>query len=185
MSRTARRYKRWERGIREWAQESSRELALDLYYGRARPLSSYGIGVSLEAGEILYREVWARYWTLGQPTELVDNFGRTRFVSPVWRDWGWCQTLLTSRRLVTRLSADGRLISNWWAGIGGVQVDLVRDLVTLDDRTSSWRGAYGGPAVAVISVAAVGAVHGLAALVDHPALEPLRKEQIRLASPTR
>ena len=66
MNRAARRYKRWDRGMREWAQQSSRELALDLYYGRARPLSSYGIGVSLGPGEILYREVWARYWTLGQ-----------------------------------------------------------------------------------------------------------------------
>jgi hypothetical protein len=63
--------------MRAWAQESSRELALDLYYRRARALSSYGIGVSLEPGEILYREAWARYWTLGQSTELVDNLGRT------------------------------------------------------------------------------------------------------------
>ena len=54
MSRAARRYKRWERGIREWAQESSRELALDLYHGRARPLSSYRLGVSLGRGEIRY-----------------------------------------------------------------------------------------------------------------------------------
>ncbi len=98
MSRATRRYKKWERGMREWARESSRELALDLYYCRPRPLSSYGVGVSLEPGEILFREVWARYWTLSQPTELVDNLGRTRFVSAVWRDWGWCQTLLTSCR---------------------------------------------------------------------------------------
>ena len=111
MSRATRRCKRWERELRAWVLESSRELALDLYYGRARPLSSYGTGVSLGRGEILYREVCARYWTLGQPTELVDNLGRTRFVLPVWRDWGWCQTVLTSHRLVARLAADGgRLI---------------------------------------------------------------------------
>ena len=58
------------------------------------------------------------------------------------------------------------------------RVDLARDLVILDDRTSSWRGAYGGPAVAVISVAAVSAVHGLGALVDHPALESLRESHL-------
>jgi hypothetical protein len=64
MSRAARRYKRWERGMREWAQQSSRELALDLYNGHARPLSSYGTGASLGLGVILYRELWVRYWTL-------------------------------------------------------------------------------------------------------------------------
>ena len=54
MSRAARRYKRWERDTRAVAWESARELALDLYYGRARPLSSYRLGVSLGRGEIRY-----------------------------------------------------------------------------------------------------------------------------------
>jgi len=181
MSRATRRYKRWERDTRAGAWDSARELALDLYYCRARPINLYGTGVALEPGEVPYRELWARYWTLGQPTELVDGFGRVQHVPSSWRDWGWCPVLLTSHRLLTRLATDGgRLISNWWVGIGGVQVDLARDLITLDDRTSSWRGAYGGPAVAVISVGAVSAVHGLAALVDHPALETLRGS--RLAS---
>ena len=186
MSRAARRYRKWERGTRAWAWESGRELALDLYHCRARAINPYDIGVALEPGEVLYRQVWARYWTLGQPTELVSSSGRVQHVPSSWRDWGWCQTLLTSHRLLTRLTADGgRLISNWWTSIGGVQVDLQRDLVTLDDRTSNWRGAYGGPAVAIISVGAVSAVHGLTALVDHPALEPLRNELSRLESPTR
>jgi hypothetical protein len=176
MSRAARRYKRWERDTRASAWESARELALDLYYFRASGINLYGIGVALEPGEVPYRELWARYWTLGQPTELVSSFGRVQHVPSSWRDWGWCPVLLTSHRLLTRLAADGgRLISNWWASIGGVQVDLQRDLVTLDDRTTNWRGAYGGPAAAIISVGAVSAVHGLAALVDHPALESLRK----------
>ena len=83
---------------------------------------------------------------LGRPTELVDGFGRVQHGTVALCDWGWCQTLLPSHRLLTRLAADGGwLISNWWASIGGVQVDLQRDLVILDDRTSNWRGAYGGP----------------------------------------
>ena len=173
MSRAARRYRKWERGTRAWAWESSRELVLDLYHGRARTINPYDIGAALEPGEVLYRQVWARYWTLGQPTELVSSSGRVQHVPSSWRDWGWCQVLLTSHRLLTRLGADGGwLIANWWASIGGVQVDLQRDLVTLDDRTGNWRGAYGGPAAAIISVGAVGAVHGLAALVEHPALAP-------------
>ena len=146
MSRATRRYKRWERDTRAGAWESARELALDLYYCRARAINFYGIGVALEPGEVPYRELWARYWTLGRPTELVDGLGRVQHVPSSWRDWGWCPVLLTSHRLLTRLAADGgRLISNWWASIGGVQVDLQRDLVILDDRTSNWRGACGGP----------------------------------------
>ena len=186
MSRATRRYKRWERDTRAGAWESARELALDLYYCRARAINLYGIGVALEPGEVPYRELWARYWALGQPTELVDGFGRVQHVPSSWRDWGWCPVLLTSHRLLTRLAADGgRLISSWWASIGGAQVDLQRDLVTLDDRTGNWRGSYGGPAVAIISVAAVSALYGLAALVDHPALETLRKQSSRIVSSTR
>lgn len=176
MSRAARRYKRWERDTRAGAWESARELALDLYYCRARAINLYGIGVALGPGEVPYRELRARYWTLGRATELVDCFGRVQHVPSPWRDWGWCLTLLTSHRLLTRLAADGgRLISNWWASIGGVQVDLQRDLVILDDRTSDWRGADGGPAAAVISIGAVSAVHGLPALVDHPPWSPCER----------
>ena len=186
MSRAARRYKRWERDTRAGAWESARELALDLYYCRARAINLYGIGVALEPSEVPYRELWARYWTLGQPTELVDGLGWVQHLPSSWRDWGWCPVLLTSHRLLTRLATDGgRLISNWWVSIGGAQVDLQRDLVTLDDRTTSWRGAYGGPAVAIISVGAISALHGLAALLDHPALEPLRREPSRLEPRTR
>ena len=134
MSRAARRYKKWERDTRKSAWEEARQLAIDLYYGQAGPVNPYGIGMALEPGEVMYRQVWARYWTLGQPLDLVNGCGAVRFVPSPWRDWGWCPTVLTSHRLVTRLGADGgRLISNWWASIGGVQVDLSRDLVTLDD----------------------------------------------------
>jgi hypothetical protein len=186
VSRAARRYKKWERDTRNSAWEESRLLALDLYCGQVGPVNAYGVGVALEPGEVLYRQIWARYWTLGEPLDLVNGSGGFRFVPSVWRDWGWCLTVLTSHRLVTRLGADGgRLISNWWASIGGVQVDLSRDLVTLDDRTSSWRGAYGGPAVAIVSVGAISAVHGVAALVEHPALAPLRQAPSSLRAPTK
>jgi hypothetical protein len=180
VSRASRRYKKWERETRNWIWESTRQFALDLCYCRASAINPYSIGVALEPGEILDRQLRACYWTLGEATELFDSFGRARHVPSSWRDSGWCPTLMTSRRLLTRLAADsGRPISKWWISIGGVQVDLARDVVTLDDRTGNWRGAYGGPTVAVISVGAVGAVgavHGLAALVDHPGLRPLRDE---------
>ena len=83
--------------------------------------------------------------------------------------------MITSQRLATRLGADGGwLVSNWWASIAGVQVDLGCHLVVLDDRAGSWRGPYGGPAAAIMAVAAIERVHGPAALVHHPALAPLR-----------
>ena len=175
MSRAARRYRKWERGAREaaWqdgvASPSTSTTAAPARSGRQQ------IGLALEPGEVLFRQVWARYWTLGTTTELVDSHGRVRVVPPAWRDWGWCQAVITSHRLATRLSADGsRLVSNWWASIAGVQLDLARDMVVLDDRASSWRGAYGGPAAAIVAVAAVERVHGPAALVHHPALGVVR-----------
>jgi hypothetical protein len=88
--------------------------------------------------------------------------------------------------LATRLAADGsRPVSNWWASIAGVQVDLAADIVVLDDPASSWRGAYGGPATAIVAVAAVERVHGPAALVHHPALGLLRDFADRDIEPRR
>ena len=75
VSRATRRYKRWERDSRAWALESANERALDLQHCRASAIKPYGNGVALEPGEVLNRQLWAPYWTLGEPTELVDGFG--------------------------------------------------------------------------------------------------------------
>ncbi len=55
--------------------EDAHQFALDLYHGRAGPLGPYEIGLALEPGEVLYRQVWAPYWALGTTTELVDGYG--------------------------------------------------------------------------------------------------------------
>jgi hypothetical protein len=176
MSRATRHYRRWERQTAERAWRDARELALDLYYGQASTIGPYGIGVALEPGEIIYRQVWAQYSTLGATPDLIDGRGRLCLGTPVWRTWGWCDTLISSHRLVTRLAGDSeRLGSNWWTAIGGVQVDLERQTVAMDDRTSSWRGVYAGPATPIIAVAAIERIHGPAALVEHPALGLLRR----------
>jgi hypothetical protein len=78
VSRAARRYRKWERGARQAAWQDARSLTLDLYHGRAGPLGPYEIGLALEPGEVLYRQVWARYWALGTTTELVDGYGRVK-----------------------------------------------------------------------------------------------------------
>jgi hypothetical protein len=176
MSRAARRYRRWERQTAERVWDDARELALDLYYRQASTIGPYGIGVALEPGEIIYRQVWAQYSTLGATPDLIDSRGGLRFGSPLWKNWGWCDTLITSRRLVTRLTGDsGRLISNWWTTIAGVQVDLERGTVTMDDRMSEWRGAYVGPAAPIVAVAAIERIRGPDALLRHPALATLRR----------
>ncbi|HZT66198.1 MAG TPA: hypothetical protein VFA11_10460 [Acidimicrobiales bacterium] len=187
MSRATRRYRKWERAARQGAYEDARQLALDMYEGRPGPVNPYGMGVVLESSEVLYREVkWMRYATLGVTPDLVDGAGQIRPGSPRWRDWGWCDSLVTSHRLVTRLAGDGgRLVSNWWSWVAGVNVDLAADTVVLDDHSGEWRGAYTGPGAPVLAVAAIERVHGTAALVDHPALAPLRDLTRRVGNPRR
>jgi hypothetical protein len=178
MSRASRRYRRWERQTAERARDDARQLALDLYYGDASTIRPYGIGVALEPGELIYRQLWARYSTLGATPDLIDGRGGLRLGSPLWRTWGWCDTLITSHRLVTRLAGDsGRLGSNWWTAIGGVEVDLEGQTVAMDDRISEWRGVYAGPAIPIIAVAAIERIHGPAALLEHPALTVLRRSR--------
>jgi hypothetical protein len=139
----------------------------------------------LEPGEIVYRQVWVRYYTLGTTPDLLDQRGRFYPGMPSWRNWGLCTTLVTSHRLVTRVAGDsGRLISNWWAQIAGVQIDLDRETVTMDDRLSEWRGAYIGPAAPVITVAAVERVYGAVTLLDHPGLGQLRSRTDRITKQT-
>ncbi len=76
MSRPERRYKKWGRETRNWAWGSARDLALELYYRRASAINPYGIGVAPKPDEVVCRQVWARYWTLAEPTEAVGGFGR-------------------------------------------------------------------------------------------------------------
>ena len=123
VSRAARRYKKWERDTRKSAWEEARQLALDLYYGHAGPVNPYGIGMALEPGEVMYRQMWARYWTLGQPLDLVNGYAEVRFVPSSWRDWGWCLTVLTSHRTrhsawSRRRAADIQLVAQYWGRAG-------------------------------------------------------------------
>jgi hypothetical protein len=179
MSRALRRYRRWERQARKDATEDARQLALELYEGRPGPASPYGIGVVLEPGEVVFRQVWARYATLVSTPDLYDTSGGVRPGSPSWREWGWGLTLVTSDRLVARLGGDGgRLVSVWWSGVGGLQVDLAKESVVMDASNGDWRGRYGGPLAPVLAVAAVERVYGAAALLDHPGLAPLREHSM-------
>ena len=56
--------------------------------------------------------------------------------------------------------------------------------MSLDDRPSVFTGAYGDPAVAIISVSAVGAVHGMVAYFFLKKKPPPPKQLSRLESRT-
>jgi hypothetical protein len=96
VSRAGRRYEKWGRETRNWAWESARELAPELYYRRAGAINPYGIGVDPKPDEVVYRQVWARYCTLAEPPEPVGGFGR-----------GGCGDGPTRERGVTRLPGQG------------------------------------------------------------------------------
>lgn len=95
-----------------------------------------------------------------------------------WQDHGDNDWLITSLRIVGRARPDGELLSIWWSGIAGLQVDLDADTVRLDGN-NGWRGQVIGPGVAPIAVAGVAACHGPGALASHPALACLRRPRVQ------
>ncbi len=89
---------RLEHDTRQWAINTGRGLALDLYYDRDRTARPYGVGIVLDPGEKVWAEVPIRFnldWTPpANPGEQAQ---------PAIRPW-----LVTSGRVVGRL-ADDRL----------------------------------------------------------------------------
>ncbi len=155
---------RWEHDTRQWAIDTGRDLALDLYHDRDRAARPYGVGVVLDPGEKVWAEVPVRFnldWT--PPAKPGEQ------AVPAVRPW-----LVTSGRLVGRL-ADGRLHGYRWEHAVGVRVDLTagREIVGLDiegQPTLTWSG----PGIAPMAVAAIFHLYGVAAMIEHPGLAPLR-----------
>jgi len=100
----------------------------------------------------------------------VDSAAR-EVTAAGWQDHGEIDWLITSLRLVGRAQADGELISIWWSGLAGAQVDPAGDAVDLDG-SNGWRGHITGPSVAPIAVAAVAACHGPEVLPGPPRARP-------------
>ncbi|MGH9094557.1 MAG: hypothetical protein ACRDXE_05295, partial [Acidimicrobiales bacterium] len=90
--------------------------------------------------------------------------------------------LITSLRLVGRIQPGGALLSIWWSGLVGVQVDVDADTIRLDGD-NGWRGQITGPGVAPIAIAAIAACHGPSALLVHPGLGRLRRPSLAEPSP--
>jgi len=89
-----------------------------------------------------------------------------------WADASFADVFLTDQRLLCRF-ATGRLASLWWRGVVGLHVDLAAEHVVLDFGDGQ-PVSFSGPRATQVSVAAIASIYGAQALVNHPALAPLR-----------
>lgn len=151
----------WEAATRAHACESARNLTLQIVSGKPTGIKAYDIGVVLKPGEIVYQRAPARF----QP--IARN--RIEWVDRDVVDWA-----ITSHRIVGRLPSSGQIEDIEWKDIAAVTADLTSEWLALDGLYNGWRALLTGPAIAPIIVAAIASCHGPEALIDHPALNPLR-----------
>jgi len=170
------------------AREQARDLVAAFASGGHDPghdpVVHLAAGVVLEAGEVAWQRSVARLAVWSTETSWVtrskvgwlgrraQGVSREAVVSG-WREHGNIDWLITSARLAGRAPASGELISIWWAGLSGAQLDLDAGVIRLD-VASGWSAQITGPGVSPIAVAAVAACHGPASLLDHPGLACLR-----------
>lgn len=148
---------RRERDVRE-IHEDARHLALEAAGLAAAPVVDVlRRGIVLETGERAWREVGVdlRHLVAGD----------------------WCAAmpaicLVTDRRVLLRTSA-GNCVSLWWGTLVRFEASLSKGYVVFDYGDGVPRLLSGGQ-VAVVAVAGVMALYGVAGLTEHPALEPLR-----------
>lgn len=189
VKRAAQEYERWAAPVAQMAFRNARRLTLDLASGQPTYFQLYDMGVVLDEGEVVYQTVpAAESWetdlmhTESQyPAHHGGRGGSWEVSRRVWQSSPMTNWAITSARLVSRDLA-GVLTSLYWSSCTGIVVDLAAGRVQLD-CTDGRRRAFTSPAVAPIAVAAVAHLHGLAALVDHPALAPLRAPAPRFAAP--
>lgn len=177
MSRRKQRkaFERWREQTRRAAATDARALAIDIAAGNDHRLAGYAMGIVLNAGETVWRELDAGYFILDTYSHIhhqhgwSGNINRSYQVTDKrWTNHGVLHWLVTNQRLASR-SADGELISIYWVDRGGCQIDLDAECVFLDSHNCT-RYCLTGPAAPVIAVAAVASLHGTHALIDHPGL---------------
>lgn len=186
LHRRPRRHRRvGDRRRRRVATEQARAIVAMLAAGGYDRVAHLDAGVVLQPGEMPWGHAQARFATWETQAVRVARsrvrWGGRRVDSTVrevtasgWQDHGETDWLITSLRIVGRTHPGGELISIWWCGLAGTQVDLPSDAVHLDGN-NGWRGHLTGPGVAPIGVAAVTACHGPEALPVHPGLGRLRR----------
>lgn len=166
---------------RQAAGQRARSLAAAILDGRGDPTAHLAAGIVLHRGEIAWLQTRSRLgvrssqpvWTVYTPASGWGRHTRRASDSRAWVDHGAIDWLITSQRIAGRYRASGELISVWWSGLVGVDIDLKRDRLILNG-VDGWIGQLTGPEVAPIAVAAVAMCHEPQALGVHRALVGLR-----------
>ena len=166
-----------DRRRRREGTEVAGTLVAMLAAGGHDPVAHLGAGVVLQPGETPWAQARARLATWDTHAAQVSRrrvrwWGRRldsvvrQVTASGWQDNGEVDWLITSLRLVGRTQSGSELISIWWSGLAGLQVDLETDTIRLNGN-NGWRGHLTGPGVAPIAVGAVAACHGPQALSVH------------------
>jgi hypothetical protein len=171
----------------------ARELARAIIDHRPDPTAHLAAGVVLQPGEDAWmrvparlavrtsQEAWTAHTQLSWLGRRARNVARETTIER-WQDRGEIDWLVTSQRIVGRLPATGEMISVWWSGLAGVDIDLKRERILLN-ALNGWTGPLSGPTLASIAVAAIAMCHGLEALLTHPTLEKLRQQPPLIPKP--
>ena len=141
-----------------WRQivEQARRLALGLGMEDPPSVLTYATGAVTGPNEHVYAETWVRC-----------NIGQGNRPSSDWPLVAWA---VTSERLLGR--GPGGLVSLPWATLSAYQADVLSERVDL--HVGDWVIVFCGPGASIVAVAAAWHVHGLAGLLEHPGLAPLR-----------
>jgi hypothetical protein len=149
-----------QRLARDRAEAFHDARALVIELARCEPTARFDPmagGIVLQPGEAAYRQlpIWIR----------TQDAGR-------WSAASSAHLLVTDLRLLCRM-ASGRLTSLWWNGIVGLHVDLAAEHIVLDYGDGQ-PVCLSGVQVAPVGVVGIARVYGVAALLAHPGLAPLR-----------
>jgi hypothetical protein len=118
---------------------------------------------------------WVAYTQVSRWGRHAHNVSR-EIPSRGWEDYGEIDWLITSQRIVGRLRASSDMMSVWWSGLAGFEIDLHDDRLTLNGA-NGWTGQLTCPDVSPIALAAAGMCYGPDAIAVHPALAALRKAE--------
>jgi hypothetical protein len=170
----------WANQARETSRHAARELALTIVRGQSSALQAHDLGIVLNDGETAWQRAPADYWYRGERSWMVQHNSYRGYRStlsevhqPCMYYAGMLDWLITNQRLAAR-QPDGQVVSIYWSAIEAIGIDLAREVVVLDGA-DGYHGELAGPAMAPIAVAAIATCYGPRALLDHPALEPLRE----------
>jgi hypothetical protein len=179
----------WAAQTRHTSRDAARALALTIVHQHSPVLHTFDLGIVLGDGETAWQRAPADYWWRGERSWMVQHNSYWGYRStlnevhqPCMFHAGMLEWLITNQRLAAR-KLDGQVVSINWPAIEAIGVDLAHEIVVLDG-VGGYHGELTGPAIAPIAIAAIAACHGSQALLDHPALEPLRGPPIAVGDPT-